>query len=90
MSQHNFQFPTSNNIKCFDKLLLTSSECDKKCDCNQERSDSVNDCDKENGQCKCKQNVSGRKCDKCAAGFWNWASGKKTNILLSSYYTISK
>ena len=65
------------HINIFDKLLLTASECDKKCDCNQEGSDSVNDCDKENGQCKCKQTVSGQKCDKCTSGFWDWASGKR-------------
>ncbi|XP_069811529.1 usherin [Dendropsophus ebraccatus] len=42
------------------------------CDCNQ--AGTVNrsqDCDELGGQCKCKVNVWGRRCDQCKDGFYN-------------------
>lgn len=40
------------------------------CDC-AEASDS-SQCDDVTGQCRCKPGVSGRSCNRCSAGFWNY------------------
>ncbi len=34
------------------------------------------ECDLKNGQCVCRPNVIGRKCDECADTFWNLVSGE--------------
>uniref|UniRef100_A0AAY5EFW1 Laminin, alpha 2 n=1 Tax=Electrophorus electricus TaxID=8005 RepID=A0AAY5EFW1_ELEEL len=45
---------------------IVSKSC-QSCDCN--RNGSVTEvCNKDNGQCECRQHVVGRKCDKCACG----------------------
>ena len=68
-------------------VLHTSSECDQKCDCNEKGSETIATCDKKDGQCKCMNgNVSGRKCDKCAPGKWNWGSGKKLKYFLLYFF----
>ena len=63
-------------------VLHTSSDCDKTCDCNEDGSNPDDTCDKNTGQCTClNNNVSGRKCDKCVAGSWNFP-GKKQKYFL--------
>ncbi len=39
------------------------------CDCSEASESSQ--CDLETGQCECKFGVTGQKCDRCLAGFWN-------------------
>ncbi|XP_014670570.1 PREDICTED: laminin subunit gamma-1-like [Priapulus caudatus] len=45
------------------------------CNCYPPGTDANGDgevqCDMDNGQCPCKENVSGRKCGECAVGYWN-------------------
>ncbi|XP_021374405.1 hepatocyte growth factor receptor-like, partial [Mizuhopecten yessoensis] len=42
------------------------------CACNTHGSDpNIAECDKENGNCTCKQYVTGRKCDLCKSGYKN-------------------
>lgn len=45
------------------------------CHCNPLGSLAQN-CNKHNGQCYCRENVTGRACDKCLEGFWSLESGK--------------
>ncbi|CAJ0584396.1 unnamed protein product, partial [Mesorhabditis spiculigera] len=43
------------------------------CGCNRDGSDGGNlECDPLNGQCLCKENVGGRMCDRCLAGFYRF------------------
>lgn len=40
------------------------------CECSAEGSRS-SECDVLSGQCVCKENVEGRRCDRCKPGFFN-------------------
>ncbi len=51
------------------------------CDCS-EASESTQ-CDLTTGQCKCKNGVTGQKCDRCMAGYWNL--GPNGNLLNLSF-----
>ena len=31
-----------------------------------------NSCDQSDGQCSCKANISGEKCDTCSPGWWGF------------------
>uniref|UniRef100_A0A8R1I6V3 Laminin-like protein epi-1 n=2 Tax=Caenorhabditis japonica TaxID=281687 RepID=A0A8R1I6V3_CAEJA len=43
----------------------------KSCDCNTNGTiSSLNTCDLKTGQCMCKKNADGRRCDQCADGFY--------------------
>ena len=43
--------------------------------CNCDETGSVNaTCQKYGGQCDCKPGVTGRMCDRCIAGFYNFSS----------------
>lgn len=48
--------------------------CITECHCNPLGSLAQN-CNKQSGQCFCRENVTGRACDKCSDGFWNLESG---------------
>ena len=41
------------------------------CDCNEAGSSS-NNCDSTSGQCPCKENIAGDKCDEPAPGYYNF------------------
>ena len=43
----------------------------KECECDQTGSES-SQCDEYTGQCKCKKNVVGRTCKRCAPGFYGF------------------
>ncbi|XP_042902115.1 laminin subunit gamma-1 [Parasteatoda tepidariorum] len=62
-----------------DALTLPKGGC-KRCICylpgTIESERSSNPCELTGGQCRCKANVVGRKCDKCRNGFWNIDSGQ--------------
>jgi len=50
------------------------------CDCNLQgiRNASTDlACDQSNGQCKCRENVTGQKCDQCAPGFYGFPNCQK-------------
>lgn len=61
------------NSKHFQTKWIFFS-CIPECHCNPIGSLAQN-CDKRNGQCFCRENVTGRTCDKCSDGFWNLESG---------------
>ena len=50
------------------------------CDCEPDGTTDGGDCDKETdeendtvaGQCHCKENIDGIRCDKCKNGYWNF------------------
>ena len=45
----------------------------EECSCDPEGSlEGSTVCDKESGQCKCKENMDGLRCDKCKAGFFDY------------------
>ena len=50
------------------------------CDCHPPGTESISqnvlDCDKLTGQCPCKNNVIGRRCDEAPMGFWNLVLGE--------------
>lgn len=33
-------------------------------------------CDDDSGECACKVGVTGRQCDRCLPGYWNYGPGK--------------
>uniref|UniRef100_H3AL54 Laminin subunit alpha 5 n=1 Tax=Latimeria chalumnae TaxID=7897 RepID=H3AL54_LATCH len=51
----------------------------ERCNCSRTGVQELTDpeCDRENGQCKCKPNVSGRRCDQCTRGFYNYPNCKR-------------
>lgn len=57
----------ANQSNRFCVLLIVACGCDV--------TGSVNStCQKYGGQCHCKPGVTGRTCDKCIAGFYNFSS----------------
>lgn len=40
------------------------------CECDSSGSDSGGLCDEVSGQCRCKENVEGQRCDRCKPGFF--------------------
>ena len=63
----------------------------KECLCDNTGSKSLI-CDKYCGQCPCKANVAGRKCDRCAIGFYGFNTegclGKSNKINL--HFTVKR
>ncbi|PRD24616.1 UNVERIFIED_CONTAM: LanB2 [Trichonephila clavipes] len=62
-----------------DALTLPKGGC-KRCTCylpgTIEPERGANPCESTGGQCRCKANVIGRRCDKCRKGYWNIDSGQ--------------
>ncbi|PIO66984.1 laminin EGF-like protein [Teladorsagia circumcincta] len=59
---------------CRDKIFSLTTEFNAaafSCDCNPKGSESFC-CDEYGGQCKCKANIIGRRCDRCAPGYYNY------------------
>lgn len=79
-------FPSGTKF-CTDRILLEACKGPlksmsmyafeggfaKRCLCDNTGSES-RICDKYCGQCPCKPNVAGRKCDRCATGFYRFES----------------
>ena len=53
--------------------LTTACECNRVGSIEDQRGDT---CNTYTGQCVCKANVLGVKCDQCAPGFWNFMSNR--------------
>jgi hypothetical protein len=68
-----------NCEKCADNFFLDTNEC-KLCDCDDIGSNSK-ECDQTTGQCSCKQNVYGRRCDECKMGYYNLSKGNLKGCL---------
>ena len=72
---------------CRFASISSTGYCHMTRTCNEKGSETIATCDKKDGQCKCMNgNVSGRKCDKCAPGKWNWGSGKKLKYFLLYFF----
>ncbi|KAK6016816.1 laminin EGF-like protein, partial [Ostertagia ostertagi] len=59
---------------CRDKIFSLTTEFNAaafSCDCNPKGSESFC-CDEYGGQCKCKANIIGRRCERCAPGYYNY------------------
>lgn len=39
------------------------------CDCDEHGSENITSCDKQTGQCLCKMNYVGRRCDRCLVNY---------------------
>ena len=48
--------------------------------CNCARASYGTDCDKITGQCHCREGVTGRRCDHCEQGYWNYQSTGCTSM----------
>ena len=57
-------------LSFFNKTLYWFFFTDN-CDCNKEGSNDTK-CDNENGQCSCKSNIFGIKCEKCVEGLYGF------------------
>ncbi|GFT98444.1 laminin subunit gamma-1 [Nephila pilipes] len=62
-----------------DALTMPKGGC-KRCTCylpgTIEPERGTNPCESTGGQCRCKADVIGRRCDKCRKGYWNIDSGQ--------------
>uniref|UniRef100_A0A914HKE2 Uncharacterized protein n=1 Tax=Globodera rostochiensis TaxID=31243 RepID=A0A914HKE2_GLORO len=74
-SHNNFRnLPRNATDYCRQKIFSLTTEFNgaaQACDCNTQGSLDFA-CADYGGQCKCKPNVIGRKCDRCAAGYFNF------------------
>ena len=55
----------------FWNLAKENSKGCEDCQCNSMGSKDASKCNFASGQCECKENVEGLKCDRCKPGFWN-------------------
>jgi len=46
------------------------------------------ECDQRTGQCRCRPNVEGRRCNECRAGYWNIDSPAGESVTLSSDLSV--
>ncbi|KAL3115244.1 hypothetical protein niasHT_010874 [Heterodera trifolii] len=66
--------PSNTSNYCRQKIFSLTTDFNAAalaCDCNTQGSLDFA-CAEYGGQCKCKPNVIGRKCDRCAAGYYNF------------------
>ena len=63
-------------IKGFWDLTMENPLGCEDCHCNDMGSKDASKCNFVSGQCECKENVEGLKCDKCKPGFWKLSEGK--------------
>lgn len=81
----------SANFANFETLSMSA------CDCDPTGSRDGGMCDAFSGQCICKQNVEGQRCDRCKYGFFNLrpddpdgCQGEENTIKQSTQYKRSK
>ena len=60
-----------------DARKLPKGEC-KPCDCHPDGSDhrKASDCEPRTGQCRCNDNIAGRRCEECLPGYWGMREGE--------------
>ncbi|KAK0397427.1 hypothetical protein QR680_002123 [Steinernema hermaphroditum] len=66
--------PSTVTDYCRAKIFSLTSEFNRAalpCDCNPQGAKKFC-CEEYGGQCQCKENVIGRKCDRCAPGYYNF------------------
>ncbi|CAI4221509.1 unnamed protein product [Auanema sp. JU1783] len=66
--------PSTVSDFCRDKIFSLTADFNSaafSCDCNAKGSESFC-CDEYGGQCKCKANIIGRRCDRCAPGYYGY------------------
>uniref|UniRef100_A0AC35TUM0 Laminin subunit alpha n=1 Tax=Rhabditophanes sp. KR3021 TaxID=114890 RepID=A0AC35TUM0_9BILA len=64
---------------CRDKIFSLTTDFNRftlPCECNPSGSSSFS-CAEYGGQCGCKENIMGRKCDKCKPGYFNFPACQK-------------
>ncbi|CAJ0953978.1 unnamed protein product, partial [Mesorhabditis belari] len=70
-----FKEPCSNTSDfCRDKIFTLTTDFNQaalSCDCMAAGSNSFN-CEPYGGQCQCKANIIGRRCDRCAPGYYSY------------------
>ncbi|XP_071477998.1 LOW QUALITY PROTEIN: laminin subunit alpha-5-like, partial [Diadema antillarum] len=73
-SGNDFYFSPDSSGFCREAVFSLSSAFNygaSECDCDSQGSLSFN-CEELGGQCRCRQNVVGRRCDKCAVGYYDF------------------
>ena len=78
--------------KFSDYKIVPNINIFQACDCNSEGR-KTKDCNLENGDCDCKENICGPKCDKCCKGYYGFPDCKSKSlkkILMLSFFRINK
>ncbi|XP_041484164.1 laminin subunit alpha-like isoform X1 [Lytechinus variegatus] len=73
-SANDFYFSPDSSGFCREAVFSLSSAFNygaSECDCDSQGSLSFN-CDELGGQCQCRQNIVGRRCNKCAVGYYDF------------------
>nr|XP_054772039.1 laminin-like protein epi-1 [Lytechinus pictus] len=73
-SANDFYFSPESSGFCREAVFSLSSAFNygaSECDCDSQGSLSFN-CDELGGQCQCRQNIVGRRCNKCAVGYYDF------------------
>ena len=71
---------------CADGYHSPSAAGCKPCNCSEDGTQAalLNRCDKSNGQCQCRQYVTGTKCDRCKDGYFGLDKSKADGCTLCS------
>ncbi|TMS36985.1 hypothetical protein L596_004022 [Steinernema carpocapsae] len=72
--EHFHNDPSTVSDYCRAKIFSLTTEFNRgaiPCDCNPQGAKKFC-CEEYGGQCQCKENVIGRKCDRCAPGYYNF------------------